>query len=69
MKALRQTSKHLVELIKQGFQLIISHGNGPQVGNLLLQQDASDSTANPALPLDTCVAMTRGALVIGYRKH
>ncbi|MCO7150213.1 carbamate kinase [Vagococcus lutrae] len=64
MKALRQTSKHLVELIKQGFQLIISHGNGPQVGNLLLQQAASDSTANPALPLDTCVAMTQGS--IGY---
>ncbi|MDO3410415.1 carbamate kinase [Saccharibacillus sp. CPCC 101409] len=64
IKALRHTSKQLVELIKQGHQLIISHGNGPQVGNLLLQQSLAQSDKNPALPLDTCVAMTQGS--IGY---
>lgn len=63
-ESLRYTSKRLVKLIKQGYQLIITHGNGPQVGNLLLQQKAGDSLANPALPLDTCVAMTQGS--IGY---
>lgn len=63
-KALEQTAEHLVNLIKQDYQLIISHGNGPQVGNLLLQQQAADSPQNPALPLDTCVAMTQGS--IGY---
>lgn len=63
-EALRQTAKHLIDLIKQGHQLIISHGNGPQVGNLLLQQIAADSEKNPAMPLDTCVAMTQGS--IGY---
>lgn len=62
--ALRYTSKRLIELIKQGHQLIISHGNGPQVGNLLLQQAAADSDKNPAMPLDTLVAMTQGS--IGY---
>ncbi|MBL1228452.1 carbamate kinase [Enterococcus sp. BWB1-3] len=60
--ALEQTSKHLVELIQSDVQLIISHGNGPQVGNLLLQQQASDSEKNPAMPLDTCVAMTQGSI-------
>ncbi|MCB5950457.1 carbamate kinase [Enterococcus sp. BWT-B8] len=59
---LEQTSKHLVELIQSDVQLIISHGNGPQVGNLLLQQQASDSEKNPAMPLDTCVAMTQGSI-------
>ena len=44
--------------------MIVSHGNGPQVGNLLLQQQAADSEKNPAMPLDTCVAMTQGS--IGY---
>lgn len=64
IKALRHTSKQLVELIKQGHELIISHGNGPQVGNLLLQQAIAQSDKNPALSLDTCVAMTQGS--IGY---
>lgn len=43
IEALRYTSKRLIELIKEGHQLIISHGNGPQVGNLALQQAAADS--------------------------
>ncbi|MHC5215166.1 carbamate kinase [Enterococcus sp. LJL128] len=61
-EALEMTSKHLVKLIQSDVQLIISHGNGPQVGNLLLQQQASDSEKNPAMPLDTCVAMTQGSI-------
>lgn len=64
MDALRYTSEKLVGLIEQDYQLVISHGNGPQVGNLLLQQAAADSEKNPALPLDTLVAMTQGS--IGY---
>ncbi|HHU19575.1 MAG TPA: carbamate kinase [Bacilli bacterium] len=63
-QALRQTAEKLAPLVEQGNELIISHGNGPQVGNLLLQQSAADSVENPALPLDTCVAMTQGS--IGY---
>jgi len=63
-KALEETSEYLVKFIENGDDLIISHGNGPQVGNLLLQQVAADSVKNPAMPLDTCVAMTQGS--IGY---
>ncbi|WP_461243982.1 carbamate kinase [Secundilactobacillus muriivasis] len=63
-QALLATAKYLVEFIKQGDQLIISHGNGPQVGNLLLQQAAGASEQNPPMPLDTAVAMTQGS--IGY---
>lgn len=64
IKALQETSEKLVGLIEQGHQLVISHGNGPQVGNLFLQQVAGESEQNPALPLDTLVAMTQGS--IGY---
>ncbi len=64
MKAVKETAKELVNFIKNGDQLIITHGNGPQVGNLLLQQSAADSDENPAMPLDTCGAMTQGS--IGY---
>ena len=63
-EALAETAKHLVKLIKNGDGLIITHGNGPQVGNLLLQQLAADSEKNPAFPLDSLVAMTEGS--IGY---
>ncbi|TLG76781.1 carbamate kinase [Culicoidibacter larvae] len=63
-QALVTTAEYLVQLIERGDDLIISHGNGPQVGNLLLQQAAAASESNPAMPLDTCVAMTQGS--IGY---
>lgn len=62
--AVKKTCESLVEFVKNGQELIITHGNGPQVGNLLLQQAAADSEKNPALPLDTCGAMTEGS--IGY---
>lgn len=60
--ALIQTAKYLVQLIKNGDNLIITHGNGPQVGNLLLQNLAADSEKNPAFPLDSLVAMTEGSI-------
>lgn len=63
-QAVSQTAKELVNFVKNGDQLIITHGNGPQVGNLLLQQSSADSPENPAMPLDTCGAMTQGS--IGY---
>lgn len=63
-KALEDTAEKLSVLIEAGHEVIISHGNGPQVGNLMLQQLAADTPKNPALPLDTLVAMTQGS--IGY---
>lgn len=64
IETLKETAKHLVKIIQAGHELVITHGNGPQVGNLLIQQENSDSKTNPAMPLDTCVAMTQGS--IGY---
>ncbi|MCL6570237.1 MAG: carbamate kinase [Bacillus sp. (in: Bacteria)] len=62
--ALEITARQLVDFIEKGIDIIISHGNGPQVGNILLQQRAADSVKNPAMPLDTCGAMSQG--MIGY---
>lgn len=62
--ALEETAEYLIKFIENGDDLVISHGNGPQVGNLLLQQIAGNNSKNPAMPLDTCVAMTQGS--IGY---
>ena len=50
--------------VEKGEQVILCHGNGPQVGNLLLQQKLLKAKKNPQLKLDTCVAMTQGS--IGY---
>lgn len=63
-KALRKTAAYLAKFIQNGDELVVSHGNGPQVGNLLLQQAAGSTKSNPAMPLDTAVAMTQGS--IGY---
>ena len=61
-ESLRQTSEHLVSFVKEGHQIMITHGNGPQVGNVLLQHAAADSEKNPAFPLDSLVAMTQGSI-------
>ncbi|CAM3653159.1 carbamate kinase [Mesobacillus zeae] len=58
------TAKQLVKLIKEGHKLVIAHGNGPQVGNIVLQQQMNQSDKLPAMPLDTCGAMSQG--MIGY---
>ncbi|WP_164682716.1 carbamate kinase [Streptococcus hyointestinalis] len=60
--ALEQTVKSLVKLIKAGHEVISTHGTCPQVGTLFWQQAAADSEKNPALPLDTLVAMTQGSI-------
>ncbi|MBS8266288.1 carbamate kinase [Mesobacillus boroniphilus] len=62
--ALENTARQLVGFIEKGIDIIISHGNGPQVGNILLQQKAAHSDKNPQMPLDTCGAMSQG--MIGY---
>ena len=59
----RSASRHILEFIKRGFEVVITHGNGPQVGNLLVQQEAGASQV-PAQPMDICSAMTQGQL--GY---
>ena len=59
----RKSLDGVVELAKEGFNLVVSHGNGPQVGNALLRIElARDRT--PILPLGVCVADTEGGM--GY---
>lgn len=53
----------ILEFIKQGYDVVITHGNGPQIGNLLVQQEAGAAQL-PAQPMDICNAMTQGHL--GY---
>ena len=62
--ALNRTAEQLVAFIENDVDIVIAHGNGPQVGNILLQQKAADCEKNPAMPLDTCGAMSQG--MIGY---
>ncbi|MCL2510986.1 MAG: carbamate kinase [Bacteroidales bacterium] len=60
-----ESCMHLLGLIKNDYDLVIGHGNGPQVGNVMLQHDAGEKTYGvPAQPLDICVAETQGS--IGY---
>ena len=55
---------HLVKIIASGkYEIVITHGNGPQVGNILLQNDAA-SNLIPPMPLDVCDAATQGTM--GY---
>ena len=53
----------IVHCIKEGYEVVITHGNGPQVGNMLLMTELSRGKV-PELPLGICVADTEGA--IGY---
>ncbi|MFP4555586.1 MAG: carbamate kinase [Bacteroidales bacterium] len=59
------TLENLIYLIKEGYNLVISHGNGPQVGNILMRNDAGEEMYGiPQMPLDVCVADSQGG--IGY---
>ncbi|MFC2103601.1 carbamate kinase [Bacteroidota bacterium] len=59
------TCIHLLKLIKDGYNIVITHGNGPQVGNIMLRNDAGYNTYKiPRMPLDICVADSQGG--IGY---
>lgn len=54
----------VVELISQGYKLAITHGNGPQVGNMLRQQEAGEKEGIAPLPLGVLNAATEGTM--GY---
>lgn len=59
------TCIHLIKLIKDGYELVITHGNGPQVGNIMLRNEAGYREYKiPQMPLDICVADSQGG--IGY---
>ena len=65
IKNVTETCDSLVSLLKQDYNLVIGHGNGPQVGNVMLQHEAGKNKFNiEAMPMDFCVAETQGS--IGY---
>lgn len=63
-EVVRKVASDIIEFIELGEKVVICHGNGPQVGNLMIQQKAGDSEQTPMMHLDTNVAMTEGS--IGY---
>lgn len=59
------TCEKLIPLLEKGYDIVITHGNGPQVGNILLRNEAGNKEYNlPKMPLDVCVADSQGG--IGY---
>ena len=61
----KDTLQNLMFLLKEGYNLIITHGNGPQVGNILMRNDAGEQVYGISqMPLDICVADSQGG--IGY---
>jgi carbamate kinase len=57
------TAAQIGELIQAGWEVVITHGNGPQVGNILIQNEEAAGTV-PPMPLDACGAQSQGLL--GY---
>ncbi len=63
MENVDEAAKNIVKLVKEGYEVVIAHGNGPQVGNILLQNAAARDQV-PAQPLFVCGAESQGQ--IGY---
>lgn len=59
----KKTSEYIVELIAEGYHIALTHGNGPQVGDILLAYELAKD-ALPPMPLDVCGAQSQG--MIGY---
>src|SRR5205823_8696565 len=57
----KQAARWLADIARQGYKLIVVHGNGPQVGNILVQAEEA-STKIPPQSLDVCVAQTEGSI-------
>ena len=57
----KQAARWLGEIVRAGYKLIVVHGNGPQVGNILVQAEEA-STKIPPQSLDICVAQTEGSM-------
>ncbi len=68
LKVVKKTCDNLAEISCRGYEMAVVHGNGPQVGRLVLQQEiaaAAQPDQLPAIPFDDCGAMTEG--FIGYQ--
>lgn len=63
-EAVRQTTEHLAQLIAEGWSIVVTHGNGPQVGYILRRAEIAAAQGIHSVPLDLIVADTQGS--IGY---
>lgn len=63
LNIIKKNVEYLVDIIEQGHNLVITHGNGPQVGRILIQNEIAKEVT-PAMPFDVCGAMSQG--MIGY---
>lgn len=63
LRNIEGTVKQISKLVREGHQIILTHGNGPQVGAILIQQEEARHKV-PPMPLDVCVAQSQGE--IGY---
>ena len=63
LEVVEKTSAYIADIIEKGYKVTVAHGNGPQVGRIVLQNEAADSIT-PAMPFDVCGAMSQG--MIGY---
>ena len=61
MRNAQHAARLMVHMVRKGYELIIVHGNGPQVGNLLIQMEEA-VTKIPPFSLDVCDAMTEGSM-------
>lgn len=63
LEVVRKTCEHIAQISDMGYELAIVHGNGPQVGRILLASETAREVT-PAMPFDVCGAMSQG--YIGY---
>lgn len=63
-KSVAQKIGETIANLSGKYEIIVAHGNGPQVGSILLHEEAGDTPSAPAMPLETAVAMSQGQ--IGY---
>jgi len=61
MRNAQKAAELMVHIVRKGYELIIVHGNGPQVGNLLIQMEEAANRI-PPYSLDVCDAMTEGSM-------
>src|SRR5713101_4063042 len=62
--AVRETAGHIAGMIAQGWNVVVTHGNGPQVGFILLRSELARHVLHHTLPLDVAGADSQGS--IGY---
>lgn len=63
LEVVGKTSEYIADIVERGYEVIVAHGNGPQVGRIVIQNEVA-SASTPAMPFDVCGAMSQG--MIGY---